>query len=305
MLREAINTIYVEGILSEIDIVEKSFMKDGKTTDAIVGTIKILVEREDKDKSETEINEIPFNLFATKYTKAGGLNPAFESILNVKNNFVSIAACGSKEDADKVRISKGRILMNPFYANDGRLVNQLRLSTSFISKITKDFDPKATFEIECFVSHIDPVVDRDGVEISPRKLNVTAIVPMYGGSVQEVPLVTINENVTAAIERYWEVGKTYKCNGRLHFSSTTQDVIEEVDFGEPIKKKKTISVHELAITGGSNAPIDDEYAFALEDIKEAMAARKARLEEQKNTPKKTAPAPAAKTTINKGMDLGF
>ena len=101
MLREAENIVFVEGILSEIDLTERSFAKDGKNIDAISGTIKILVE------TEKSTSEIPFNLFATKYTSKGGLNPAYESIKNVKDTFVSAAACGSKEDADRVRISKG------------------------------------------------------------------------------------------------------------------------------------------------------------------------------------------------------
>lgn len=302
MLREATNTIFVEGILSEVDITERSFARDGKNTDAISGTFKVLVERE--VNGELDVNEIPFSVFATKYTKAGNSNPAYESIEALKS-FTSIAACGSKEDADRVRISKGRIQMNAFYSNSGQLVNQVRVSTSFVSKVTNNFNPRAEFELEFFVSKIEPAVDRDGVELNPKKLNVTAIVPMYGGKVQEVPLVTTNPNVVNAIERYWEIGKTYRANGRLNFKSEVKEIAQEVDFGEPVKKSITISLHEFAITGGSQAPVDEDYAFGIDDIRTAMAERKASLEEQKNKPKKTAPAPAGQTSFSKGIDLGF
>ena len=299
MLREAENVVFVEGILSEVDLIERSFAKDGKNTDAISGTIKVLVE------TEKGTSEIPFNLFATKYTNKGGLNPAYESIKNVKDDFRSAAACGSKEDADRVRISKGQIRMNPHFNNAGKLVNQIRLSASFISKITKNFTPKADFSLEFFVSNISPVVDKDGVEVSPRRLNVTAIVPGYAGKVEEVPLIATSPNVVNALEKYWEVGKTYKANGRLNFSSEIKEIIEEVDFGEPIKKRLTSFVNELIITGGSQAPVDEEFAFSLEDIRSAMNDRKARIEEQRNKPKKTSPAPAGQTSFEKGMDLGF
>lgn len=302
MLREAINTVFVEGILSEVDVTEKSFARDGKNTDAISGTFKVLVERE--VNGELDVNEVPFTVFATKYTKAGNINPAYESIEALKT-YTSIAACGSKEDADRVRISKGRIQMNAFYSVSGQLINQPRVSTSFISKVTKDFTPKADFELEFFVSRIEPAIDKDGVEVTPRKLNVTAIVPMYGGKVQEVPLVTTNPNVVNAIERYWEVGKTYRANGRLNFKSEIKEVIQEVDFGEPVKKNVTVSLHEFAITGGSQASIDEDFAFSVDDVRSAMAERKAILEEQKNKPKKTSPAPANQTTISRGLDLGF
>ena len=52
MLREAENNVFVEGILSEIDLTERSFAKDGKNVDAISGTIKVLVEN---DKGTNEI----------------------------------------------------------------------------------------------------------------------------------------------------------------------------------------------------------------------------------------------------------
>ncbi len=299
MLREAENIVFVEGILSEIDLTERSFAKDGKNIDAISGTIKILVE------TEKSTSEIPFNLFATKYTSKGGLNPAYESIKNVKDTFISAAACGSKEDADRVRISKGQIRMNPYFNNAGKLVNQTRLSASFITKITKNFTPKADFSLEFFVSNISAAVDKDGIELSPKRLNITAIVPGWGGKVDEIPLVAKTPGVVNAIEKYWEVGKCYRVNGRLDFTSEVKEVIEEVDFGEPIKKRFTSFINDLVVTGGSQAPIDEEFAFSLEDIRAAMGERKAHLEELKNKPKKTSPAPAGQSSFGKGMDLGF
>lgn len=299
MLREAENNVFVEGILSEVDLNERSFAKDGKNTDAISGTIKVLVE------TDNGTSEIPFNLFATKYTSKGAINPAYESIKNVKDTFTSAAACGSKEDADRVRISKGTIKMNPYYNNAGALVNQTRIVASFISKVTKNFDPKAEFTMEFFLANVTPVTDKDGVEVNPRKLNITAIVPGYGGKVDEVPLVATSPNVINALEKYWEVGKSYRVNGRLNFTAEVKEVIEEVDFGEPIKKRFTSFTNDLVVTGGSNEPIDEDFAFSLEDIRTAMSERKARLEEQKNKPKKTSPAPAGQTSFGKGMDLGF
>ena len=78
MLKEAENRVKVEGILSEIDLKYGSFQKDGRAVDTIGGLIKVRVDQEINKQSV--INEIPVHMFATKYTKAGGINPAYESI---------------------------------------------------------------------------------------------------------------------------------------------------------------------------------------------------------------------------------
>lgn len=44
MLRQAENRCRIEGILSEINLDYKNFMKDGKETEAIAGEIKIYTE---------------------------------------------------------------------------------------------------------------------------------------------------------------------------------------------------------------------------------------------------------------------
>jgi hypothetical protein len=44
MLRQAENKVRIEGILSEINIDYKSFVKDGKTVEAIGGNIKVHTE---------------------------------------------------------------------------------------------------------------------------------------------------------------------------------------------------------------------------------------------------------------------
>lgn len=43
MLKQAENTVRIEGILSEINLKYGSFVKDGRTVDTIGGNIKVLV----------------------------------------------------------------------------------------------------------------------------------------------------------------------------------------------------------------------------------------------------------------------
>jgi hypothetical protein len=302
MLRQAENKVKIEGILAETDLKYGSYVRNGETIENIGGSIKVLVEQTINDQNVTL--EVPVYMFSTKLTKAGKINPAYESIENVMKNFVSIAACGSKEQATKIRITSGNIRMNEFMGQGGTLVSQPRVNASFVGLATGEFKPEATFSLEFVMSECHYEVDNQGVELDPPKLAIMTILPQYGGKVDVVKLTATNPNVISAIEQYWEAGNTYHASGRLNFSSTTKTEVIEEGFGEPQERTRTINVSEFIVTGGAQEPLDDEYAFDGNDIRTALAERKQRLEDMKNQqaqPKST-PAP----TSSKGkFDLGF
>lgn len=302
MLRQAENRIKIEGILSEIDLKYGSYVnRDGVNVETVGGLIKVLVEQVISGEETTL--EVPVYMFSGKLTKNNTLNPAYESIEKVMKEYVSIAACGSKEQADKIRITSAEMRMNEFYSQSGQLISQPRVNASFVSKAVGDFKPEASFFMEFVVSDMHRVTDAEGVELTPPKLEITTIVPQYGGRVDVCKLHATNPNVIDAVENYWEAGESYKANGRLNFSSTTQTIKEEVDFGEAIEKTRTVNVSEFIVTGGSQTAIDEEFAFSVNDIKTAMAERKERLENLKTKPVgKQAPA---KSTSKGSLDLGF
>lgn len=307
MFRQAENRVKIEGVLAETDLKYSSFVKDGADVEAIGGSIKVLVNQQINGVDTTL--EVPVYMFSTKYTKAGKLNPAYESIERVMKEFLSIAATGSMEQADKVRITNASIRMNEFLGQNG-MVSQPRIYASFVSKATGEFAPCATFNLEFMVSSMARETDKEGVELDPPRLKVQGIVPQYtapSANVMNVDLVTLvatSPSVIDAIENYWQAGECFKASGRLNFSSRTEEVLQEVDFGEAQKSYRTINVNEFVITGGSQAPLDGDLGWELNDIKAGMAARKARLEE-----KKTSPNTAKKTPVQHGtkgaLDLGF
>jgi hypothetical protein len=304
MLREAENRVKIEGILSEIDLKYGSFMKDGKPVETIGGVIKVQVDQLIGGVPATL--EIPVHMFSTKYTKKGTINPAFESIEKVMNEYVSIPiAATSGVEPDKVRITSARIDMNEYFGQNGQLISFPRITTSFVARATGTFKPEATFSLEFVVSNIAYVVDKEGVEVEPKKLEVTAILPRYGEKVDVIKLVATNPNVIDAIEQYWQINDTFKANGRLNFTSQTHIETQEVDFGEPIERVVTTSLSELVITGGSQNPLEGDFAFDINDIKKALAERKERLNELKEKGKnKKAPAPTTSVGIDVN-DLGF
>jgi hypothetical protein len=308
-MRIAENKVRIEGILSETNIEYGSFQKEGKTVECIRGTIKVLVNQVINGVPTT--NEIPVALYAQKLKNDGTSNPAYESIERVMRDYISIAASETGEaGADRVRITGGQITMNEYYNANKQLVSFPRIQTSFVTKIKKDeCKPEASFAAEMVVGSKSYKTDAEGNELEPRVFVIKGVMPIYGEKVQVVEFVAANENVADIIDNNWEKGDTVKFLGRLNFSSKTDTILEEVDFGEPQERVRTISVSELLITGGSKDPLDGELAYTNEEIAKGLAERTARLEAQKEKDLQKAQqrkAPAPSTEASKGsFDLGF
>lgn len=303
MLRQAENKVRIEGILSSIDLKYGSYVKNGATVDTIGGHINVLVHQQINGEDITL--DIPVYMFSPKLTNAGKPNPAYESIEKVMKEFVSIASGAGEAGADKIRITGASVRMNEYWNQQGQLVSFPRINASFVAKATGEFRPEASWSLEFAISSIDFVTDDEGVEVEPKKLRIKVIVPQYGGKVDTMELYATNPRVIDAITSYWENSKTYTAKGRLNFTTTTREVIEECDFGEPDTKIYTQSVSELIVTKGTQAPLEDDMAFAPADLAAALKEHKAALEAAKEKGKvKNTPAPSG-TSAKEQFDLGF
>jgi len=303
MLRQAENRVRIEGILSEINLKYGSFVKNGRTVDSIGGFIKVLVHQ--TINNEDHVMEIPVYMFAPKLTNKGTINPAYESIESVMTEYTSIASGAGEAGADKIRITSAQVRTNEYYNALGKLVSFPRVSTSFVTKATGDFRPEASWSLEFAVSSMDFVTDSDGVEVEPKKLRIKVLVPQYGGKVDTMELFATNPKVIDAITTYWENQKTYSAKGRLNFTSTTKEIIEECDFGEPETRIQTMSVSELIVTRGTQAAMEDDMAFAPADLAEALKEHKAYLESQKEKTNRKTKATPAPDSSKPEFDLGF
>lgn len=255
--------------------------------------------------NENHPMEIPVYMFAPKFTNAGKSNPAYESIQTVMTEYKSIASGAGEAGADKIRITNGQIRMNEYYNAIGKLVSFPRVSASFISKATGDFRPEASWSMTFAVSSMDFVTDADGVEVEPKKLRIKILVPQYGGKIDTMELFATNPKVIDAITSYWENQKTYSAKGRLNFTSTTKEIIEECDFGEPEVRVQTISISELIVTRGTQSPMEDDMAFPPAELKKALDEHKAYLETLKDKTSQKPHATPAPTSANEEFDLGF
>ena len=302
MLKQAENSVKIEGILSEIDLKTGTTNKNGKTVEYIGGSIKVRVTQMINGQ-EVDL-EIPVYMFSNKLTNAGGPNPAYESINRVMTEYTSIAA-GGIEAADRVRITNGNIRMNEYYNQNGSLNSYPRINASFVTKITDltKFNPEASFSAVFVIAAMGPETDRDGVALENR-FKIRGILPQYGGKVDVVDFYATNPNVIDAVSTYWSEKDTVKINGKLNFTSTVEEKMVEVDFGEPRMERRTVSVSELIITGGTQTPLDGEFAYDEDEIATALQERQAYLATLKEKAKSKDAAPKA-TPAKKGFDLGF
>ena len=299
-MRQAENKVRIEGIVSEIDINETSFTRDGQVREAIGG--RILVRVKQSISGEDKVLEIPVHCFATKTTNKGTPNPAYESIQRVANDFTSIAAAGSEEGADCIRITGGDLRMNEYFAQGGRQISFPRVNSSFFQKVRKDeLRPEASFNVQFVVTNKAEEVN--GAGDPTGRYIITAALPQYGDAVDVFKFYCESQGVINAVSTYWEIGDTVQAHGKLNFSQKTEQITEESDFGDAIVRERTISVSEPIITGGSQEPLGDELAYSNDEIREGLARRKAKLEAMKEkAAQKTTPAPKPNAGFD---DLGF
>lgn len=302
MLRQGLNEVRINGILSEVNIKYGKYQSEGKDVSTIGGNIKIREKRADG-----EVLEIPVHLFSKKYKNDGGMNPAFESIETVMNDFVSIAACGSEEEATPIAITNGSIRENAFIdVRSGKLVSTPRVECNFINKAFiregEEFEHKASFSAETLIRNIKDEMDSDGMPTGT--VLIDGIIFGYRGVANAVTFTAKSPSVINIIKNNWKSGDTVRLMGVVNFTSVTTTVKEEieVDFGEPeiIEKSFTNRVNELIITGGNKAPLMDDQAYNVEEAKEALAVRDKRLQDRKE-----ASAVKSKSTPTQAEDLGF
>ena len=302
MLRQAENSVKIEGILSEIDLKTGSTVKNGKTIEYIGGSIKVRVTQV-LNGANVDL-DIPVYMFSNKLKNDGNPNPAYASIERVMNEYVSIAA-GGIDAADRVRITNANIRMNEYYGQGGQLNSYPRINASFVTKVTDltKFSPEATFSAVFVVAAMGYETDKDGIE-NPNRFKIRGILPQYGDKVDVVDFFATSPNVINAVSSYWTEKDTVKVNGKLNFTSVIEEKMVEVDFGEPRLEKRTVSVSELIITGGSQTPLDGDFAYGEDEISAALKERQARLAElkEKAKTKETKTAPAKKGGFS---DLGF
>lgn len=293
------NIVRVEGILSEVDLEKTTMTKNGITSNVIRGSFKVRVDTMVGD--EPVVLEIPIKVFSTEYTKENKLSAAYEQLTRLKDEFVSIAA-SDIDHADRVRVGGATLNMNEYYNKNGQFISFPQVMARFVSKVPADkCHPEASFAVTCSIGKMAPVYDAEGIETGDYC--ITALVPQYGGKVDVVPIIARNRGVVEAVTRLWSEGQTVVAKGRLNFTSRIESVVQEVAFGTPETRTRTVSVSELILTSGSD-PLEGDFAIDADELQKALVERKARLAELKEKDSGASKA-APKAAPKKFVDIDF
>jgi len=291
MLREADNKVFVEGTVSEVNFEIKQI--DGK--EAITGDIVIQLN----DDSICTVD-----VFSYKFKKDGNENTVFKGLSTVMNEYKSIAKFG-KEEADKVRISGAKLVVNDYYNSSGELKSIVKMQTNFVNRMKQgeELNPKAEFEVEVFIHKINDELNKNN-ELTGNKI-ISGLVPVYDGKIVPMDFIVKDPELVQGIESLYEPGQTVKLYGDVNISITTTKTIIPVAIGKPKEVINTLTTRELIITGGSEPYIeDDANVFNVETVKNAMAVRTEMLEELKNK-KDTPKGKKASSVPNSGKKLPF
>ena len=276
---ESTNSVMIAGILKELDITEAK-SSEGKEYVSCKATVK--VDQEVNGKM-TE-NEIPVRMFAMRKKKDGTNNKLYDNIVGYKEKFTALAACPEDNPglASRVVINSGKINENIWVdANSGEVRNSFQVNTNFLNEPRGEFEQGATFELSGVV--LNKTRETNSNEEETGRLKVKFAVVGYKGRVDVLNLIAASDNAVNFIESNWEDGDTVNLTGAISYNQSTKTWLEEQGFGEPIKRTKTETRKELIILGGSEAGLEETYAYDADDIKTGLAERQSRVEELKNS----------------------
>ena len=288
-LRQANAKAFVEGVVSEKDL--KVVTEEGKNK--ITGHLTV---------KTSDVNFIKFNVNVNEKTKNNTDNKTYAGIQTVMNEYKSIAEVG-EEEATRVKVSGD---ISPFTGKNGEKIVSYKSNFFNRLKANEEFEPKAEFSIELFISGINPEIDAEGVETG--RTIVSGWMPTYNG-IEPIDLVAEGE-VAQAVDSGFEVGQTVEFYGEI-INNRIETVTEiPVKIGKP-RKKVTVEIkNDLIITGASEAyeeGITPELPYEADTIQAAIQERANRLEEAKAKAQSGAkPTANAKPSgAAHGRSLGF
>lgn len=256
-----------------------------------------------------ETREIDVKVYAKEFYKGQDgtkkENKKYKTFASLIDETLPTMAKVPEEEATKVSIWGNGSFTPQFKDNfykgqDGEMVETLDVDLGMGNFTVKEphqvkpEDYKAEFSVTVFVQD---VVEEEDKESQPTgRAKVKAFVPLYNGKV--FPITLIAGKVLEADGSEYDFGRdvldgvqpqdTVQFWGDIAFEKTEVKVKRGGENGRSIGGRdvydtKTIRVKEFRATAGSL--FDDERAFLLEDIQEAVKQRKIEMENKKNEEK--------------------
>lgn len=274
VLKEGFNKATVVGTLVEKNLKETSYTKqDGTVVEQIKGTISIRT-------GENEVHQV--QLQTNKFTKAGTENTFYKGYKTIENEYVSVADLVDNPTLVPTQVKvDGKATTNEYYGQDSQFKQYQQIEGAFVNRLTDKDDPtpRATFEVEVFVSKTKPETDREGEETG--RAIVESYIPTYSGIVP-YKFAVIEQGADFFLNDV-KKGQTIKVFGQIVNKRVETVKLIESGFGDPIEEKSVSYTTESLISNASVPYEEDNVkAFNPELINERLVKREVYLEQQKN-----------------------
>lgn len=263
------NKMNLVGKLMNVDFGEGK-LSDGREYKRATVTIRVTQPVDGKE----ETSEIPVGFFATPYTSTGKPNPAYKSLVDLRE--LKTAQNVGVDNADQVRITSGVLSENNFVSRTGNLINGFQIRGSFINPAK--LGDVATFITEVYIMDIHDETDREGDPTG--RLIVRGAIVQYGGKLDVLDFVVEAPDKVEFVSRNWAVNTTQLIKGRVRVTShEVESSGEGSGWGEDIPDTTTTFVRELIITGGDDEGKEEDFSYDPAEIKKAFNQRKAKIEQ--------------------------
>lgn len=266
---QAQNKMNICGKLMNVDFGEGK-LSDGREYKRATVTVRVTQPVDDKE----ETSEIPIGFFATPYTTTGKQNPAYKSLMDLKE--LKTAQNVGIDNADQVRITGATLSENNFVSRSGNLITGFQIRGSFIN--AAKLSDAATFVTEIYIMEMHDEVDREGVPTG--RLVVRGGIVQYNGRLDVLDFIVEAPDKVEFVSRNWESNTTQLIKGRVRVTShETEASVESSGWGEDIPDTTTTYVRELIITGGEDTAKEEDFSYDPSDIRKAFNQRKAMIEQ--------------------------
>jgi len=218
----------------------------------------------------------------SKDGKEGKENKLYDKTLAFAKSVVSLAQCKKEDDKATVVGIQGSLATNDYVNDKDELIESLKIDATFFNDVDEGEAFKGTLDLEGYIqSVVEETKGEDKVETG--RLRVTLLTMDFFGNVIPVKNIIVPKELKEGFEEAYQTGQTAKF------------FIDYVVNKAPEKPKKTgglgqqrttdgKSYVEMILTGADPAlDEDDEGAISKEAIRIALAERKSKLAELKET----------------------
>lgn len=283
-LKQMTNRVTIQGTLMDNTIEIKV---DSKGRRYLSGSVEVKVDND---------YIVPVDTFAYELKNDGTKNGLYERLVKVIE-YPSARTVGLGA-APKITISNARVEDNSFYSErDARVVNNWRISGSFMRLAANDAKNINEYEVEGVIASIKEVTDRNGEPTDTYQIKLLNV--GFGEKVNELTFTFDDPEAVKYINENYNVGDKVTLCGQVVYSQVERVVEKNLGFGEPVKQTFTNTVRQLKITAGTEA---EESDVAVKELQTIIVSQNNMIKERAEA---RAQATAAKTPASSVNNLLF